>query len=322
MCDIWRIKNKEEIAPEDVVSWSQEWRQLGVRRVVLSGGEALMHSRLWQLCQILQDAGIAISILSSGLLLRRYARELIRYTDDIVVSLDGPREIHDQVRNVRGAFDLLQAGIGALRTEQSKAGKSDGLRIMARSVVQRANYQFLRSTVGAAHTLGLDGISFLAVDVSSEAFNRPGGWAEQRAAAMVLAKEDLPKLAAELLALEIECAEDFARRYIAESPRKLWYRLYQYFAALLGLGDFYPHDCNAPWVSAVIESDGTVRPCFFHQPLGRLRRDGSLAEVLNSPRAIAWRRQLDTRANPVCRRCVLSLAVRASRSGGSDAPGA
>lgn len=320
MCDIWRIKDRQEIAPEDVLSWTEEWRRLGVRRVVLSGGEALMHSRLWELCQILEDAGIAITILSSGLLLRRHARELVRYCDDVVVSLDGPREIHDRIRNVKGAFDLLQSGISALRSEQGKVGKGSGVRITARSVVQRANYQALRATVQAAHALDLDGISFLAVDVSSEAFNRPGGWPDQRAAAVALAREDLPKLAAELRALEVEHAEDFARRFIAESPRKLWYRIYRYFAALLGLDDFYPNHCNAPWVSAVIETDGTVRPCFFHQPLGRLGRNGSLAEIINSPAAVAWRRKLDTQTNPICRRCVLSLAVRELRSGAVPAP--
>jgi MoaA/NifB/PqqE/SkfB family radical SAM enzyme len=317
MCDIWRIRKKEEIAPEDVLAWRDEWRRLGVRRVVLSGGEALMHSRLWELCEILRDAEIAVTILSSGLLLARHAGQLVRYTDDVIVSLDGPRELHDQIRNVRGAFDLLEAGVAALRRAQGAAGSEGGLRITARSVVQRANYQALRATVAAAHALGLDGISFLAVDVSSEAFNRPGGWPAQRAASVALAREDLPKLAAELRSLEVENAADFSRRFIAESPRKLWRRLYQYFAALLGLDDFYPNDCNAPWVSAVIETDGTVRPCFFHRPLGRLDGRAGLAEVLNSPSAIAWRRELDTRTNPICRRCVLSLAVRSPAPDGA-----
>lgn len=322
MCDIWRIKDKQEIAPEDVLAWREEWRRLGVRRVVLSGGEALMHSRLWELCQILRDAEIAVTILSSGLLLRRYAKELVRYTDDIVVSLDGPRELHDKIRNVKAAYDLLEAGVGALRDEQAKVPNGNGLRITARSVVQRANYHALRATVAAAHALGLDGISFLAVDVSSEAFNRPNGWPAQRASAVALGGEDLPKLATELRLLEVENAEDFSRRFIAESPRKLWRRLYQYFAALLGLDDFYPIDCNAPWVSAVIETDGTVRPCFFHRPLGRLTRGGSLAGILNSPSAMAWRKALDIRSNPICRRCVLSLAVRSSGMRAPAPPGA
>src|SRR5262245_27148676 len=38
---------------------------------------------------------------------------------------------------------------------------------------------------------------------------------------------------------------------------------------------------RAPWVSAVIEADQTVRPCNFHPPIGNLR-GRSLISVLNS----------------------------------------
>ena len=44
-----------------------------------------------------------------------------------------------------------------------------------------------------------------------------------------------------------------------------------------------------PWVSAVVESDGTVRPCFFHKPIGNIGRD-SLREVLNGPEAMEFRK--------------------------------
>ena len=110
------------------------------------------------------------------------------------------------------------------------------------------------------HELGLDRISFLAADVTSEAFNRPGGWQPEQAAAVALEEADLPLLAAELDALEREHASDFAEGFIAEGPEKLRRRLLQYFSALLGQEDFGPVECNAPWVSAVVEADGMVRP--------------------------------------------------------------
>ena len=127
------------------------------------------------------------------------------------------------------------------------------------------------------------------------------------------------------LALAREHAADFASGFLAESPRKLERRLLQHFAALLGRADFAPNACNAPWVSAVIETDGTVRPCFFQPPLGKLHAgeaadgeaaggveaDGSsLAAILNSPAAIAWRRGLDVARDAICRRCVCSLCLR------------
>jgi Fe-coproporphyrin III synthase len=306
MCDIWQITTKQEIAPEDVERWLPEWRTLGVRRVVLSGGEALMHSRLWPMCEALRSADIGITILSTGILLRRHAGNIVRYCDDVVVSLDGPRQIHDSIRRIPGAFGKLMDGVRAVRD----ADQLGGVRISGRSVVQQANYRYLRATVAAAHETGLDRISFLAVDVSTDAFNRPGGWAPDRVARTALAEEDLPVLVDELTRLEEEHRADFDSGFIAESPLKLQRRLYQYFRALLGNGDFYPVECNAPWVSSLIETDGTVRPCFFQPALGNIYQSGSLEAVINSPSASAWRKGLDTHRNEICRRCVCSLSLR------------
>jgi MoaA/NifB/PqqE/SkfB family radical SAM enzyme len=304
MCDIWRDTRRAELTAADVERWLPGWRELGVERVVLSGGEALLHSHLWELCGLLREAGMGITLLTTGLLLARDATALARVCDDVVVSLDGPREVHDRIRNLPGAYDKLAAGVAALRA----AGP--GVAVSGRCTVQRANHRSLRETVRAAHEIGLDRISFLAADVSSEAFNRPGGWEQERAAAIALRPEDLPALAAELAALGDEHVADFAGGFIAESPEKLGRRLLRHFSALQGEGEFAPVECNAPWVSAVVETDGTVRPCFFQPPLGSLRHGESLGTILNSEAAIAWRRGLDTSRDAICRRCVCSLALR------------
>src|SRR5712692_44062 len=76
MCDIWRNTGRQEIASAEVREWLPEFRRLGVRRVLLSGGEPLMHSDVWALCEALRSESIGITVLSTGLLLRRYAAEL------------------------------------------------------------------------------------------------------------------------------------------------------------------------------------------------------------------------------------------------------
>ena len=306
MCDIWRVTTKEEIAPEAIARWLPDWLRLGVQRVVLSGGEALMNTRLWELCAALHDAGMGITLLSTGLLLRRHADNVVRYCDDVVVSLDGPADIHNAIRRIPNAFGKLAEGVAAVRA----ADDARAVRVSGRCVVQRANHGQLCATVRAAHEIGLEHISFLAVDVTSEAFNRPGGWETERASDVALAAEDLPRLLEELGRLETEHSADFASGFIGESPLKLRRRLYQYFAALLGAAEFHPIDCNAPWVSSVIETDGTVRPCFFQPPLGNIHESGSLAAVLNSEAARAWRRGLDTQRDEICRKCVCSLSLR------------
>src|SRR5260370_5061134 len=73
MCDIWMAnRNKRELSREDLLQHLPSMRRLGARHVVLSGGEALMHSNLWTLCDLLREAGVArITLLSTGLLLER-----------------------------------------------------------------------------------------------------------------------------------------------------------------------------------------------------------------------------------------------------------
>ena len=114
MCDIWRATTRDELAAADVARWLTEWRELGVRRVVLSGGEALLHSQLWELCDHLRAAEIGITILSTGLLLRRHAADLVQRCDDVVVSLDGPQPIHNQIRNIPRAYEKLAEGVKAV----------------------------------------------------------------------------------------------------------------------------------------------------------------------------------------------------------------
>jgi Fe-coproporphyrin III synthase len=322
MCDIWRSETRDEIAPDTLASWVPAWRRLGVQRLVLSGGEALMHSRLWELCGCLRAAGIHLTLLSSGLLLRRHADDIVSYCDEVIVSLDGPPELHDAIRNVPRAFARLAQGVVAIGAAASE--RSARVVLSGRCTVQRQNYRSLRAVVRTAHELGLARISFLAADVSSGAFNRPDGWDARRQAEIALTAEDLPQLECELGLLTQEHAGDFESGFIAESPLKLRQRLYQYYAALLGRGPFSPNRCNAPWVSSVIETDGTVRPCFFQPPLGKLLPSANLQSILNTPQARAWRAGLDVQRNAIYQRCVCTLTLRSgapAHAGGSPAGG-
>ncbi len=311
MCDIWKATGRNQLSPEEIRAWSAQWRRLGTRRVVLSGGEPLMHPRFAALCEALREAGIEITLLSTGLLLAPRAADVAGLVHDVIVSLDGPRDVHDAIRRVPRAFDRIAEGVRALKTA------APSLPVSARSTVQRENARHLRATVAAAREIGLDGISFLAADVAPGAFGRDASWPEGEGDSVAVGPEDLPFLAAELDALERDCAAELASGFIAESAGRLRARILWHFAAHAGRGDFAPITCNAPWVSAVIEADGTVRPCFFHPPFGNVRTDGSLEAILNSPAALSFRASLDVPTNPVCRRCVCNLNLR---EGDLDAP--
>jgi Fe-coproporphyrin III synthase len=300
MCDIWKAnKNSQEISAQQMQPHIETLRRLNTRQVVLSGGEALMHANLWAFCAELKRLDVKITLLSTGLLLERHAADVVKWCDEVIVSLDGSRDIHDAIRRIPRAYDRLAEGVAALRAVDPD------FRVTARSVVQRINFADLPNIIAAAHEIALDEISFLAADVSTEAFNRPGGWDGERVADVALSRDEVSEFRRVLEAAISKYADDFERGYIAESPDKLR-RIVTYYAALNRDGDFPETVCNAPWVSAVIEADGTVRPCFFHRELGNIH-DQPLAEILNSEDAISFRRNLDVKRDPICRKCVCTL---------------
>lgn len=288
MCEIWKRPAAEEIGPEQFDGMLPDIEALGVEWVVFSGGEPLLDRDLFRKSRQLRMRGIRTTLLSSGLLLAKNAQEIVADFDDVIVSLDGPAEIHDAIRGVRRAFELLAEGVRAIHATRPDYP------ISARCTVQRQNCGSLATTAKAARELGLRSISFLAADMDSDAFNREAG-----RSGVALRETDLPLVDAELAALE-----SFGG-FVLESREKLQ-KIAHHFRAHLGICEAQAPRCNAPWVSAVVESDGSVRPCFFHQPIGRLNGT-DLTEILNGPAALDFRDRLRVDENPVCRKCVCSL---------------
>jgi len=302
MCDIWQANAvRRELSRDDLLPHVNDLRRLHVQRVVLSGGEALMHSNLWLLCEMLREFAQSITLLSTGLLLATHADNVVRWCSEVIVSVDGSRDVHDSIRRIPNAFDRLAGGIAALRERALEYPVS------ARCVLQRSNFRDLPNIVAAAHEIGLDSISFMAVDVASSAFNRPIPWEEPRVQEVALSADETAEFAALVEETIGRYPEDFASGFIAENPEKLR-RLPRYFAALNGLGDYPETVCNAPWVSTVIEADGDVRPCFFHAPLGNIHK-APLESILNAPESTAFRRNLDVKTDPTCRACVCTLQL-------------
>jgi Fe-coproporphyrin III synthase len=300
MCDIWKRTSSLEMQTEDLARHRASMQKLGVQRVVLTGGEPLLHSDLHAFCTFFRDLNIHLTLLTTGLLLLKRAESVATLFDDVILSLDGPEPIHDRIRRVDGAFELIRRGILAVR------GRNPKLKITCRTTVQKANHLHLRQTIAAARLLTLDSISFLAADVSSAAFNREQGWSSDRQNEIALTASELCALREEIDLLIRDNHDDIQSQFIVENPAKLR-RIPERFNEYLNR-EIQPRAplCNAPWVSAVVDVEGAVRPCFFHPPIGSLKL-ATLEEVLQGTSAQSFRRSLDVENNSVCRRCVCSL---------------
>ncbi len=300
MCDIWKAnRDRRELSEGDLARHVESIARLRPTLVTLTGGEPLMSANIWSLCRMLRDIGVSISLMSTGLLLRKHAENIVRWCDAVTVSLDGTETLHDAIRRVPRAFEQLEDGIAAL-----KALRPD-LPIVGRCVVQRSNFRDLPYIIHAAIGLGLDTLSFLPADTSSEGFNRPMPWEDARVSEIALDAAEVDELGAIVEDVIARYPREIASGYIHERAAGLR-DIVRYYAAVNHCGPFPVVRCNAPWVSAVIEADQRVRPCYFHPPFGSAR-DSSLIDVLNSPAALAFRAGLDVASDPICQRCVCSL---------------
>ncbi len=297
-CDWWKSTGEDDLTLAEIERLAESLPALGTRVVLFSGGEPLLRKEIFQIAELFRRQGLTLWLLTSGLALARYAREVAHYFSRVTISLDASTP--ERYRAIRGVDGLavIEAGVRQLKTIAS------ALPVTARATLHKANFWELPQIVDKAREMGLDGVSFLAADVSSTAFGRAESPSTN--GHLRLDHREVQAFAAVIERTAQTHREEFASGFIAESPEKL-HRLPQYYAALLGQGDFPPVECNAPWVSIVIEADGIVRPCFFHRAVGNIREkplDRIVREDLPT-----FRRQLDVAANPVCQRCVCTLKV-------------
>jgi MoaA/NifB/PqqE/SkfB family radical SAM enzyme len=303
MCDIWKGNhNLKQLTEDDISGLLTAFKKFGTQQVLMSGGEALLNPNFFRFCEILKKEKIKISLLSTGLTLKKNAQQIVDWVDDIIVSLDGDETMHNTIRNIPDAFNKMSEGIDAIKAIKP------GFKITCRTVIHQQNFRIWPQIIDSAKEIGLDQISFLPADVSSHAFNREIPWDKNRQNEILPGQKDLAELKSVIDSLLIEYKNDFAINYIAESPEKM-NRIYQYYAAFYGLNEPPYKKCNAPWVSTVIEADGSVRHCFFHEAYGNIKND-ALENIINNKTAVGFRKQLDMGNNETCKKCVCYLNLQ------------
>jgi MoaA/NifB/PqqE/SkfB family radical SAM enzyme len=294
-CDWWKCSGAGDLTLEEIEAVATTLPALGTRLVLFSGGEPLLRPEVFDAARMFRANGTRLHLLTSGVLLERCAGDVAQHFSRVIVSLDATTE--ELYRAVRGvtALTAVEKGVARLRR------LAPDVPVTARATLHRLNFRELSRLVDQARAMALDGISFLPADVSSMAFGREH---PPRDARLALDKADVQELEALIEETIAGRGGDFESGFIAESPAKLR-RLPQYYAALAGERPFPPVACNAPYMSVVVEANGSVRPCFFHEPVGNVR-DAPLGAIVahNLP---AFRRNLDVASNPVCARCVCSM---------------
>jgi Fe-coproporphyrin III synthase len=305
-CDIWKLPRRN-MDMSLVERLAMEFPTLGVRQVVLSGGEAMQHPEWPHIARTFRQAGAKITLLTNGLALKKQAQEVIDTIDDLTVSLDGgTAETYHAIRGV-DALHLILEGMRSIA--------DGGVSITTRTTIQRANFREVPLIVDVASAAGAHKVSFLAVDVGNAVAFGPRFdqtdpnlgriFSPHMPPSPALAPDEVREFSALIDELVNTHAGAFQSGLIAESPEKLR-KLATYFRAVNGIAAFVGPRCNAPHISCVIEVDGTLRPCFF-LPSGGSVSNQTLAAAINSPQAIALRHAYRSGERTECERCVCPM---------------
>jgi MoaA/NifB/PqqE/SkfB family radical SAM enzyme len=298
-CDYWRTDGASDLRPEEVAALARELPALRTKLVVFTGGEALVREDVFSLADLFRAQGIALHLLTSGLALERHGRAVADRFSAVTISLDGhTRELY---RSVRGVDGLAAVERGVKRLKELRPD----LPIRARSTLHRHNFRALPDLIDKAAAIGFDQISFLAADASSTtAFGRAAVEAAPSVHGLLLEGEEVDEFERVIDKALLSHSSAFRSGRVAESGDRLR-KLVRYYRAHQGRGVFPRVECSAPWISAVVDSDGTLRPCFFKPSVGSLR-DKSLGALLEDE-MVRFRAGLDVGRDATCQRCVCSL---------------
>jgi radical SAM protein with 4Fe4S-binding SPASM domain len=246
----------------------------GVAALSFSGGEPLMQKDFFEVASYAASKYLYVTIATNGTLItKEVARKLrecgVKYAE---VSLDGPREIHDAIRGVEGAFERTLEGLRNCIAEGIKTGMA--------MTVMKSNRAYVPEMVELARDLGVDrfiAFNFIPVGGGREQWNMDLS-SEEREEVLEYLYDQMMKRSG----LEIFCtAPEYARVALEEAYEGEGEVVpVSHFAAFdlksktVALTDFIG-GCGAGRLYCSIEHNGDIQPCVFMPiKVGNVLKDG------------------------------------------------
>jgi MoaA/NifB/PqqE/SkfB family radical SAM enzyme len=97
--------------------------EMGYKVVAFSGGEPFMYDGLDQLLIHAKSLGMKTTITTNGTMLdKEQLPKKIDYVDLVAISLDGPPQLHNEIRGSKYVFDRLLLGLDNIRDTGIKFG--------------------------------------------------------------------------------------------------------------------------------------------------------------------------------------------------------
>jgi radical SAM protein with 4Fe4S-binding SPASM domain len=277
----------------------------GVKSICLTGGEPLVRKDLLDIVEHAKKQGLSVNILTSGSLISPdVARRMVDIgLDDISVSIDGPKEVHNAIRR-REVFDAAILGIRSIQIEKRRRAINTP-NVSIACTIQRLNQDHLHELVPIAKDLGVHlfygPLFFMSKDMERRTQEMVGLTVDAK-------DEDQGVLDhyrcvdVDILYNELKRVSDVANAMGQEirlpfmTKCEIERRYYDLEYSVL-------NKCFLPWYASRIDPFGTVYPCSINIYCGNIRRT-AFQEVWNGSAYVKVRESLKKqRLLPVCIKC-------------------
>jgi MoaA/NifB/PqqE/SkfB family radical SAM enzyme len=279
-------------------------------QISLTGGEIFMRKDIMSVLDLFRQKGYACGYLTTnGTIISEERAEALAdlaaagFLKHISVSIDGPGELHDAARGLKGTFERTCAGLRRLQEAARK--KRAPLRVSINTTVAHESLEALDQMVDVAEQLGVDaiGLNHLMYSTPEEVAETVRLIGAPDASAIATFVTSDPGLDIEVVRRKVAALEEKCRRknvlfdFRPKVHPQLIDNYYTPGAKLDGR-------CLYPFLHARVSFSGKVYFCpFIRIEVGDLTQS-SLEEVWNSDKYVSMRRALvENGIFPVCRRC-------------------
>ncbi len=279
--------------------------------VTLFGGEPLMYTNWEKVVSRIKQEGMRCNMITNGILLERYANSIIDLgVDEIIFSLDGPREVHDEVRGAKGTFERASRGLKLIRDIKRKSGTSKPV-VSISSTIFEINYKRLDELISIAEELAASTITFHhLIFLSEERYNQhnnifKGFYGMVCRDWKGFVRDSLPDIDVDFL---IRKMEDIKKRSskvkINFYPNFTDEEIRRYYTEFDFVSSSYGKRCLSPWMVSYIFPDGSVRPCQSLNFSAGNVKDSTFSKIWNNEKYMRFRKiTKKEKKYPVCTRC-------------------
>jgi heme d1 biosynthesis protein len=279
-------------------------------QVSLTGGEIFMRKDIMSVLDLFREKGYACGYLTTnGTIITEERADALAdlaargFLKHISVSIDGPKELHDEARGMKGTFERTCSGLRRLQEAARKKGAP--LRVSINTTVAHESLDALDRMVDVAEELGVDaiGLNHLMYSTPEEVAEtvRLIDAPDPSVIATFVTPDpgiDVTRVRTKVAALQDKCKQRnilFDFRPKVHPP--LMDNYYTPGARLEGR-------CLYPFLHARVSFSGKMYFCpFIRVEVGDLSKN-SLEEIWNGERYVEMRRRLlEHGIFPVCRRC-------------------